>query len=183
MTTGTAANASTTETVDLIDVITVIADPILAMMIWIDAIIAVTIIAITGTTTIAAMTEMTGVTTTGIVAATTIATTDKRIDAMIDVAKTTTTTTTTIGKNGLHHHHPKGATPMVHSRQPTERSTSSLAVAKRPKATNRPDQTQGRSGMSTPKLRSLCDGLSSQSLSPRKIIGSTFPTPGHTRRR
>jgi hypothetical protein len=41
---------------------------------------------------------------------------------------------------------------MAHSRRPTARSTSSPAVAKRSKATDRPDQTPGRSGTSTPKL-------------------------------
>jgi hypothetical protein len=35
----------------------------------------------------------------------------------------------------------------------------------RSKATDRPDQTPGRSGMSTPKTRGLCVGLNSQSLS------------------
>jgi hypothetical protein len=113
-----------------------------------------------------------------VIVVTTSVTTDETIDAMTDVAKITTTAMTTIEKSGLHHHRPKGATPTVCSSQPTE--TSSLAVAKRPKATDRSDQTQGRSGMSTPKPRSLCVGLSSQSLSPRKIIGSTSPTPGHT---
>jgi hypothetical protein len=65
---------------------------------------------------------------------------------------------------------------MVRSSRPTERSTSSSAVAKRPKATDRSDQTQGRLSMSTPKLRSLYIGPSPQSLSPRKIIGSKSPT-------
>jgi hypothetical protein len=57
---------------------------------------------------------------------------------------------------------------MVHSRRPTARSTSSSAVAKRSKATDRPDQTPGRSGTSTPKTRDLCVGLNFQSLSPGK---------------
>jgi hypothetical protein len=35
---------------------------------------------------------------------------------------------------------------MAHFRRPTARSTSSSVVAKRPKATNRTDQTPGRSG-------------------------------------
>jgi hypothetical protein len=70
---------------------------------------------------------------------------------------------------------------MVHSRRPTARSTSSSAVAKRSKATDRPDQTPGRSGMSTPKTRDLCVGLNFQSLSPGKIIGSTSLTSGLTR--
>jgi hypothetical protein len=51
---------------------------------------------------------------------------------------------------------------MVHSRKPTARSTSSLEVAKRSKATDRLDQTPGRSGTSTLKTRDLCGGLSSQ---------------------
>jgi hypothetical protein len=34
---------------------------------------------------------------------------------------------------------------MVHSRRPTARSISSLEVSKRPKATDRLDQTPGRS--------------------------------------
>jgi hypothetical protein len=55
-----------------------------------------------------------------------------------------------------------GATPMVHSRRPTSRSTSMSVVAKRSKATDRPDQTPGRSGMSTPKTHDLCVGLNSQ---------------------
>jgi hypothetical protein len=114
-----------------------------------------------------------------VIVVTTSVTTNETIDAMIDVAKTTTTATTTIEKSGLHHHRPKGVTPTVRSSQTTERSTSSLAVAKRPKATDRSDQT-GRLGMSTLKPRSLYDGLSSQSLSLGKIIGSTSPTPGHT---
>jgi hypothetical protein len=111
----------------------------------------------------------------------TSATTDEMIDEMIDVARTTTIATTIIRRNGLHRHHPMGATPMVHSRRPTVRSTSSSAVAKRPKATNRPDQMPRRSGTSTPKTRGLCVGLNSQSLSPGKIIGFTSLTPGLTR--
>jgi hypothetical protein len=42
-------------------------------------------------------------------------------------------------------------------------------VAKRPNATDSFDQTQGRSGMSTPKLRNLYVSQSSQSLSQGKI--------------
>jgi hypothetical protein len=66
---------------------------------------------------------------------------------------------------------------MAHSRRPTARSTSSLEVAKRSKATDRLDQTPGRLGTSTPKTRDLCDGLNSQSLSPGKIIGFTSSKP------
>jgi hypothetical protein len=65
---------------------------------------------------------------------------------------------------------------MVHSRRLTTRSTSSSEVAKRSKATDRLDQTPGRSGTSTPKTRDLYGGLNSQSLSPGKIIGFTSLT-------
>jgi hypothetical protein len=51
---------------------------------------------------------------------------------------------------------------MARSRRPTARSTSSSAVAKRSKAKDRPDQTSGRLGMSTPKTRDLCVGPNSQ---------------------
>jgi hypothetical protein len=168
-------------TVDLIDVIIVITDPIIATMTGIDFIIAATIAAITDATITIAMTITAGVTTAGMVATTTSVMTGETIDVMIDVAKMTIIATTTIAKSGLYHHCLKAATPMVHSSRPTERSTSSSAVAERPKAIDRSDQTQGRSGMSTPKRRSLCVGLSSQSLSPGKIIGSTSSIPGHTR--
>jgi hypothetical protein len=157
-------NASTIVTVDLIDEITMITGFILAMMIGIDVIIAATTAVMTDVTTTVAMTATTGVTTTGvivvIIATTTSATTDEKIDVMIDVARTITTTTT--GRNGLHRHLPKGATPMVRSRRLTARSTSSSEVAKRSKATDRLDQTPGRSGTSTPKTRDLCGGLNSQ---------------------
>jgi hypothetical protein len=96
------------------------------------------------------------------IAITTSTTTGEMIHATIDVARTTTITRTIIGWNELHHHLPKGATPMAHSRRPTARSTSSSAVPKRSKATDRPDETQGRSGMSTPKTHNLCVGLNCQ---------------------
>jgi hypothetical protein len=70
---------------------------------------------------------------------------------------------------------------MARSRRPTERLTSSSVVAKRPKATDRTDQTLGRSSKLTLKTRSLCIVLNSQSLSPGKIIEFTSPTPGPTR--
>jgi hypothetical protein len=54
-------------------------------------------------------------------------------------------------------------------------------VAKRPKATDRTDQTPGRSGKLALKTHSLCMGPNSQSLSPGKIIGFTSLTPGLTR--
>jgi hypothetical protein len=173
-------NTSTTVTVDLIDEITVIAGPILATMTGIDMIIAAT----TAATTTVAMTATTDVTTIGVIA-TMIATmtsamTDEMTDVMIFVTRTTTITTTTIGRKKLHRHRPKGATPMVRSRRPTVRSTSSSVVAQRSKAIERPDQTLGRSGMSTPKTHGLYVGLNSQSLSPGKIIGFTSLTPGVT---
>jgi hypothetical protein len=156
------ANALTTVTVDLIDVITVITGPIIAMTTGIDVIITATIAAMTTVAT----TMTTGMKTARVITATTSVMTNEMVDAMIDVAKTTTTATTTIARSDLRRHHLKGATPIVRSSQLTERSTSSLAVAKRPKATERSDQTQGRSGMLTLKPRSLYIGLSSQSLSP-----------------
>jgi hypothetical protein len=116
-----------------------------------------------------------------VTAMTTSSVTTETISMMIDIPRTTTTATTTTAKSDLHHHHPKGVTPMVHFSQPTERSTSSSTVAKRPKAAGSFDQIQGRSGMSTLKLHNLCVGRSSQSLSPGKIIGSIFPSPGPTR--
>jgi hypothetical protein len=58
---------------------------------------------------------------------------------MIDVARTTTTAKTTTIKSGHLRHRPKGATPTVHSRRPTARSTSSLEVAKQSKPTDKLD--------------------------------------------
>jgi hypothetical protein len=110
-----------------------------------------------------------------------VTTTDEMIDVMIDVARMTAINTTTTGRSGLHHHRPKGATPMVHFRRPTARSTSSLVVAKRSKATGKLDKMTGRSGTSTLKTNNICGGLNSQSLSPGKIIGFTSLTPGLTR--
>jgi hypothetical protein len=66
---------------------------------------------------------------------------------------------------------------MVHSRRRTARSTSLLVVAKRSRPTGRLNQTLGRSGTSTLEIHDLYGGLNSQSLSPGKIIGFTFPTP------
>jgi hypothetical protein len=70
---------------------------------------------------------------------------------------------------------------MVRSKPPIEKQTSSSATAKRPKATGSFDQMHERLGMSTLKLHNLCVGRGSQSLSPGKIIGSTYLTPGPTR--
>jgi hypothetical protein len=151
------ANASTIVIDDLIDEITVTAGPILAMMIGIDMIIVATTAVMTDATTTVTMITMTDVT--------------------IDVARTTTIDRTITGRSGHRRHHPKGATPIVHSRRLTTRSTSLSEVAKRSRATDRLDQTPGRSGTSTSKTCNLCGGLNSQSLSPRKIIGFTSLTP------
>jgi hypothetical protein len=170
-------SATITVTVDLIDVIIVIVGPIIAMTTGIDVIIVAIITATTNVTTIVAMTATIDVR----IAGTIVVKTSAMIAEMTDVAKTTTTATTTIEKNGLHHYHLKGATPTARSRWPTKRLTSSSVVAKRPKATDRTDQMPGRSDMLTLKTCSLCVGPNSQSLSPGKIIGFTFLTPGLTR--
>jgi hypothetical protein len=173
------ASASTIVTVDLIDEITTTVDSILATTIGIDVTIATTIAATTDVMTTVATTTPTGAVEAIVVmiAVMIITMTNETTGVMIDVARTTTVPTTTTARSGLHHHHPKGATPMVHFRRTTARSISSLEVSKRPKATDRLDRTPGRSGTSTLKTRDLCSGLNSQSLSPGKIIGSTFLTP------
>jgi hypothetical protein len=156
--TTTVANASTIVIVDLIDEITVTAGPIFVMTIGIDVIIARTTAAMTAI----AMIATTGATTIEVIivmiAMMIVTTTDEMTDVMIDVARMTTVPATTTGRSGLHHHRPKGATPMVHSRRLTPRSTSSLEVAKRLKATDRLDQMPRRSGTSTPKTRDLYGG-------------------------
>jgi hypothetical protein len=175
MTTTMVANASRIATVDLIDEITAIVDPILAMMIGIDAIIAATIAVMTDETTIVATTALISTTeATVMMIATTI---DPTTGATTDVVRTTTIVKTTTARSGHLHHHPKGATPMVHSRRPTVRLTSSLVDAKRSKPTDKLDQTPGRSGTSTLKIHDLYGGPDSQSLSLGKIIGFTSPTP------
>jgi hypothetical protein len=175
MTTAMVVNASRIATVDLIDEITVTVDLILAMTIGINVIIA----AIT-----AAMTDaMTTVVTTALISAievivVMIATmTVTTTGVTIDVSRTTTTAKATTARSGHLRHHPKGATPMVHSRRPTARSTSSSVVAKRSKPTGKPDRMPERSGTSTLKIHNLYGGLNSQSLSLERIIGFTFPTP------
>jgi hypothetical protein len=181
MTTVTVANASTIITVDLIDEITVTVGPILAMTLGIDAIIVTTTAVITDVTTTVATTATTGMMTTEaivvMIAMMIVTTTDETTGVMIDVARTTTVPATTTARSRLHRHRTKGATPMVHSRRPTARSTSSLEVAKRTKAFDRLDQTPGRSDTSTPKTRDFYGGLNSQSLSLGKIIGFISPTP------
>jgi hypothetical protein len=160
------ANARITITDDLIDEITGIAGPILAMMIGIDVIIAVTTAAMTGATTTVAMSTMTSEETTGVtvvrIAITTSITISEMIHMTTDVARTTTIARKTTERNEFHHHRPKGATPTVHSIRPTARSTSSSTVAKQSKPTDRPNQTPGRSGMSTPETHDLYVGLNSQ---------------------
>jgi hypothetical protein len=168
-------NASTIVTVDLIDEITVTVGPILATTIGIDVIITATIATMTDAMTTVAMTAPIGVTEVIVVMIATMIFT--RTGVMIDVAKTTTIARTTTGRSGRLRHRPKGATPMVHARRLTARSTSLSEVAKRSKVTDRLDQTPGRSSMSTLKTHDLCGGLNSQSLSPGKIIGFTSLTP------
>jgi hypothetical protein len=77
---------------------------------------------------------------------------------------------------------PKGGNPTVSSRRPTVRSTSLPEVAKRSKPNGKLDQTPERSGTSTLKIRDLCGGLNSQSLSPGRIIGFSSPAPKPIRR-
>jgi hypothetical protein len=107
------------------------------------------------------------------IATTTVTTTG----VTIDVATMTTTAKTTTARSRHLRHYPKGETPMVHSRRPTARSTSSSVVAKRSKPTGKPDRMPGRSGTSTLKIHDLYGGLNSQSHSLERIIRFTFPTP------
>jgi hypothetical protein len=128
MMTAMVVNASRIATVDLIDEITVTADPILAMMIGIDVIITTITAAMTdATTTVVTTALISAIEVIVMMIATTIVTTT---GATIDVARTTTTAKTTTARSGHLRHHPKGAIPMVHSRRPTARSTSSSVVAK-----------------------------------------------------
>jgi hypothetical protein len=174
-------NDSAIVTVDLIDEITMIAGPILATTIGIDVITTVTTVAMTGAMTTIAMNATTVATATEVIAVMISMMIVTTTNVMIDIARMTTIARTTTGRSGHLHHRPKGETLMVHSRKLTAKSTSSLEVAKRSKATDRLDQTPGRSGTSTLKTRDLCGGLNSQSLSPGKIIGFTSLTPGHIR--
>jgi hypothetical protein len=171
MTTAMVVNASRIATVDLIDEITMTADLILAMTIGIDVIIAAMTDAMTTVMTTALISTIEVIVV--MIATTTVTTTG----ATIDVARTTTTAKTTIARSGHLRHHPKGATPMVHSRRQTARSTPSWVVAKRSKPTSKLDRTPERSGTSTLKIHDLYGGLNSQSLSLGRIIGFTFPTP------
>jgi hypothetical protein len=175
MTTAVVVNASTIVIFNLIDEITETVDPILAMTIGIDVIIAATIAAMTDATTTVATTAPTSATEAIVVMIATMTVTTTGV--MINVAKTTTTTQTTTVRSGHLRHHPKGATPTVHYRRPTARSTSSSEVAKRSKPTDKLDRKKERSDTSTLKIHDLCCGLNSQSPSPGKIIGFTSPTP------
>jgi hypothetical protein len=142
----------------------------------------VTITAVmTDVTTIDAMTTTTGVTTTGVIVQMIAMMIAATTDVMTNIARTTIITKIATGKSGYLHHLPKGATPTVHSRRPTVRSTSSSEVAKQSKPTDRPDQRLGRLDTSTPKTHDLCGGLDSQSLSLGEIIGFTSLTPRPTR--
>jgi hypothetical protein len=115
----------------------------------IDAIITATTAVMIDATTIITTTAVTDVMTAWVIVVTTNAASAEMIGVMIDVARTTTTATTTTARNGPHRHHLKGATLLVRFNQPIERSTSSSAVTKRPKAIDSFDRMQGRSGMST----------------------------------
>jgi hypothetical protein len=161
MTTAMVANASRIATVDLIDEITATTDPILEMTIGIDVIIVAITAATTDAMTTVVMTALiSAIEVIVVMIATMIVTTT---GATIDVARMNTTAKTTTARSGHLHHHPKGATPMVHSRRPTARSTSSSVVAKQSKPTGTLDRMPGRSGTSTLKIHDLCGGLNSQS--------------------
>jgi hypothetical protein len=58
--------------------------------------------------------------------------------------------------NGLRHHHLKGATSMVRSSRPTERSISSSAVAKRPKAIDNRSNAREIRHINTETPQPLC---------------------------
>jgi hypothetical protein len=137
MTTAMVVNTLKIVTVDLIDEITEIVDPILAMTMGIDVIIAATTAAMTDATTTVATTASTSVTEAIVVMITMMTVTT--IGVMIDVARTITTAQTTTVRSGHLRHHPKGATPTVHSRRPTARSTASSEVTKRSKPTGKLD--------------------------------------------
>jgi hypothetical protein len=128
MMTAMVINASRITTVDLIDEITVTADPILAMTIGIDVIITAITAVITDATTTIVMTAL--ISAIEVVVAMIATTIVETTGATIGVARTTTTAKTTTARSGHLRHHPKGATPMAHSRRPTKRSTSSSVVAK-----------------------------------------------------
>jgi hypothetical protein len=86
MTTATVVNASRIVTADLIDEITETVDPILAMTMWIDVIIATTTAAMTDTKTTVATTAPTSATEAIVVMIAMMAVTTTGM--MIDVART-----------------------------------------------------------------------------------------------
>jgi hypothetical protein len=106
MTTAMVVNTLKIVTVDLIDEITEIVDPILAMTMGIDVIIAATTAAMTDATTTVATTASTSVTEAIVVMITMMTVT--MIGVMIDVARTITTAQTTTVRSGHLRHHPKG---------------------------------------------------------------------------
>jgi cell division protein FtsW (lipid II flippase) len=127
----------------------VIDDLTIVTTIGIIAIITATIVVMTdlmiAATTTAATTAVMNAATTAVMNAATTAV----------IAATTTmiaTTTITFVRSQLLHHHQKQAIPMVCSRMPTDRSTSSSVAAKQPRAIGSSGRTQGRSTKSTPKL-------------------------------
>jgi hypothetical protein len=125
-------SASTTVIVDLIDAITVIVGPIIATTAGIDEIIAATTAVVIDATNIVAMIAATDVMTARVIIVKISVVTTEMIDVMIVAARMTTTATITTARSNLHHHRLKGETLMVRFNQLTERSTSSLVVAKRP---------------------------------------------------
>jgi hypothetical protein len=109
MTTAMVVNASRITTVDLIDEITVTADPILAMTIGINMIIAVITATMTDTmTTVVTTALISAIEVIVVMIATTIVTTT---GATIDIARITTTAKTTSARSGHLRHHPKGGNP------------------------------------------------------------------------
>jgi hypothetical protein len=131
------ANASRIVIIELIDEITVTADPILTMTTGINVITAATTAVMTdATTTIVTTALISAIEVIIVMIATMIVT---MTGVTIDVASMTTTAKTTTARSGHLRHRPKEATPMVHSRRQTARSTSLLVVAKRSKPTGRLD--------------------------------------------
>jgi hypothetical protein len=153
MTTAMVVNASRIATVNLIDEITVTTYPILTMTLGIDVIIAAITAAMTDATTTVVTTAL--ISTIEVIIVTIAMTIVTTTGAMIDDARMTTTGKTTTARSGHLRHHPKGANPMVHSRRPTARLTSSSVVAKRSKPTGKLDRTPERSGTSTLKIHDL----------------------------
>jgi hypothetical protein len=117
MTAVTVANASRIATVDLINEITVIAYPILAMTIDIDIIIAAITAAMTDATTTVVTTAL--ISTIEVIVVMIAMMIVTMTGATTDVARMTTIAKITTARSEHLRHHPKGTTPMVHSRRPT----------------------------------------------------------------